>query len=292
MKITRSQLRRIIREYGGRPHDPTVPGDQRRSPTGDAPPGGAFDAKVEEIADEIGDRAAGGYEPSIDGSPEAYADHILDVYLQNPPPPLDQMEDLEYVLTKPMYREQVKNAVLEYIGMMTEGSVHEAAGPAEKEDLKTSIQAYMKSSIAQTTPDEDGNIPDKDVEAAMGDLSSDAKIAAEEYVDSDPDRLGISSLGEAKMKITKKQLRRIIKEEMHAVSLSKGRDLDYGTGEGKMTRSQLHHVAEYAVLLHDMIRDEDDLPEWVQSKVAVMASNIGKIKHYLEYKLLRMGEEA
>ena len=128
------------------------------------------------------------------------------------------MEDLEFVLTKPMYREQVKNAVLEYIGMMTEG--------------------------------------------------------------------------EAKMKITTKQLRRIIKEEMHAVALSKGRDLDYGTGEGKMTRSQLHHVAEYAVELHDMIRDDDDLPEWVQSKVAVMASNIGKIKHYLEYKLLRMGEDA
>jgi len=126
MKITQKQLRKIIREelileYGGRPYDPTVPGDQRRSPTGDAPPGGAFDAKVEKMADEIGDRAAGGYEPSIDGSPEAYAEDILDSYLQNPPPPLDQMEDLEYVLTKPMYREQVKNAVLEYIGMMTEG---------------------------------------------------------------------------------------------------------------------------------------------------------------------------
>ncbi len=121
MKISKRQLRRVIQEYGGRPYDPTVPGDQRRSLTGDAPPGSEFDAKLEKVADEIGDRAAGGYEPSIDGSPEAYADMILDVYLQNPPPPLDQMEDLEYILTKPMYREQVKNAVLEYIGMMTEG---------------------------------------------------------------------------------------------------------------------------------------------------------------------------
>ena len=121
MKISKRQLRRVIQEYGGRPYDPTVPGDQRRSLTGDAPPGSEFDAKLEKVADEIGDRAAGGYEPSIDGSPEAYADMILDVYLQNPPPPLDQMEDLEYILTKPMYREQVKNAVLEYIEMMTEG---------------------------------------------------------------------------------------------------------------------------------------------------------------------------
>ena len=93
------------------------------------------------------------------------------------------------------------------------------------------------------------------------------------------------------MRISKRQLRQIIKEEMHAVSLSKGRDLDYGKGEGKMTRSQLHHIAEYAVVLHDMIRDEDDLPEWVQSKIAVAASDMGKVKHYLEYKLLRMGED-
>ena len=93
------------------------------------------------------------------------------------------------------------------------------------------------------------------------------------------------------MKISKKQLSRIIKEEVHAVSLEKGRDLDYGSGEGKMTRSQLHHVAEYAAVLHEMIQDEDDLPEWVQSKISVMAHDIGKIKHYLEYKILRMETE-
>ena len=55
-----------------------------------------------------------------------------------------------------------------------------------------------------------------------------------------------------------------------------------------MTRSQLHKIARYAQSLHDMIHDEDDLPEWVQSKVATMASSIGKVKHYLEYKIMRM----
>ncbi len=90
------------------------------------------------------------------------------------------------------------------------------------------------------------------------------------------------------MKITKKQLRRIIAEELNNFSHNQGRDFDYGSGEGKMTRSQLHHIAEYAAELHEMIRDDDDLPEWVQSKVSVMAHNIGKIKHYLEYKILRM----
>lgn len=86
------------------------------------------------------------------------------------------------------------------------------------------------------------------------------------------------------MKITKGKLQQIIKEE---VSLSKGRDLGYGEGEGRMTKSQLFQVAEYAALLHEMILDDDDLPEWVQSKVAVMTNDIGKIKHYLEYKIIQ-----
>ena len=86
------------------------------------------------------------------------------------------------------------------------------------------------------------------------------------------------------MKITKRQLRQIIKEE---VSLEKGRDLGYGEGEGRSTKAQLFQVAEYAAVLHEMIQDDDDLPEWVQNKIAVMTSNIGKIKHYLEYKIAR-----
>ena len=84
------------------------------------------------------------------------------------------------------------------------------------------------------------------------------------------------------LKITKKQIRNIIRETCGIQHDETGRDLDYGTGEGKMTRAQLHHIADYAAELHEMIRDDDDLPEWVQSKVSVMAHNIGKIKHYLE----------
>ena len=72
-----------------------------------------------------------------------------------------------------------------------------------------------------------------------------------------------------------------------------GRNLSYGDRpsgdrEARMTRSQLFKVARYAQSLHDMLHDDDDLPEWVQSKISVMDNDIGKIKHYLEYKLNRM----
>tara|TARA_Y100001963_G_scaffold158514_1_gene258454 strand:- start:5093 stop:5560 length:468 start_codon:yes stop_codon:yes gene_type:complete len=69
-----------------------------------------------------------------------------------------------------------------------------------------------------------------------------------------------------------------------------GRDLGYGEGEGRMAKSQLYKVGEYAAILHDMLHDNDDLPEWVLSKIAVMSNDIGKIKHYIEYKILRMRE--
>ena len=72
-----------------------------------------------------------------------------------------------------------------------------------------------------------------------------------------------------------------------------GRNLSYGKNpsadrEARMTKSQLFKVARYAQSLHDMLQDDDDLPEWVQSKISVMNNDIGKIKHYLEYKLKRM----
>lgn len=95
------------------------------------------------------------------------------------------------------------------------------------------------------------------------------------------------------MKIKLSELRNIIREECgvshdlvgDATDYMPGRDLGYGEGEGKMTRSQLDKLARYAQHLHDTLRDSDDLPEWVQSKIAVAAHDIGRVKHYLEYKL-------
>ena len=57
-----------------------------------------------------------------------------------------------------------------------------------------------------------------------------------------------------------------------------------------MAKSQLFKIGQYAQSLHDTLMDEDDLPEWVQSKIAVIASDIGKVKHYLEYKIMRMDQ--
>ena len=67
-----------------------------------------------------------------------------------------------------------------------------------------------------------------------------------------------------------------------------GRDLDYGSYEGKMTKSKLFHIARMAVELYDMIHDEDDLPGWVNDKVTTAEDRINSAKKYIEYKILKM----
>lgn len=89
------------------------------------------------------------------------------------------------------------------------------------------------------------------------------------------------------MQITRGRLKQIIKEEMERVQTGfddtvgdQDQELDY---EGYMTKSQLYKIGQYALELHDMINDGDNLPEWMQSKVAQMEKDIGSVKHAIEY---------
>jgi hypothetical protein len=60
---------------------------------------------------------------------------------------------------------------------------------------------------------------------------------------------------------------------------------DHGTGEqAGMIKSNLQSIASKAQSLHDMIGDMDQLPEWVQEKVAVADEMIDTISDYLKYE--------
>ena len=69
-----------------------------------------------------------------------------------------------------------------------------------------------------------------------------------------------------------------------------GRMLDYGhvksdSREGKMARQALYEMSVYSKELHDLLKDDDDLPQWCHYKIAVARACVGKVKHYLEYKI-------
>ena len=65
----------------------------------------------------------------------------------------------------------------------------------------------------------------------------------------------------------------------------RGRDLDHSDHEGSMARSQLRRAAKYSQKLGHMIRETDDLPEWLGSKITKASDYLGSVYHYLDYEI-------
>lgn len=54
--------------------------------------------------------------------------------------------------------------------------------------------------------------------------------------------------------------------------------------EGEMAKNQLFTIIDSATELHDMLHDDDNLPEWVQSKLTLAQDYMVTIKDYLKAK--------
>jgi len=76
------------------------------------------------------------------------------------------------------------------------------------------------------------------------------------------------------MKISIVELKEIIQQEID--SLDEG-----GYGEGSMARSQLGRTAEVAMMLQDMIGDDTDLEEWVESKITKSQDYLSSVLNYM-----------
>ncbi len=81
------------------------------------------------------------------------------------------------------------------------------------------------------------------------------------------------------MKITKQKLVEIINEELN--SLSEG---DYG--EGSMAKNQLARTAELATMINDMIQEDSDLEEWVESKITKANDYLSTVMNYMRGEAL------
>ena len=65
-----------------------------------------------------------------------------------------------------------------------------------------------------------------------------------------------------------------------------GKD-DYVDDEGRMAKSQLYKMAKYAVKLHRMLDDMEQLPAWLQSKITKASDYTSMVYHYLDYEFAR-----
>jgi hypothetical protein len=66
------------------------------------------------------------------------------------------------------------------------------------------------------------------------------------------------------------------------------RKLRYKDAEGDMAKAELQKIEMYAAKLNDMIHPDDELEAWVQSKLSRVASDMGDVKHYLDYEIKKM----
>ena len=55
--------------------------------------------------------------------------------------------------------------------------------------------------------------------------------------------------------------------------------------EGDMARGQLQSIANNAQKVHDMLKDNDSLPEWVQSKITLAEDYISTVANYMMSEL-------
>lgn len=103
------------------------------------------------------------------------------------------------------------------------------------------------------------------------------------------------------MKITKSFLRQVIREcmmdmgapypaatpVMQQTSQSANFVQDPDGYEGRMAKGNLYKIAEYATMLQGLLVDNENLEPWVQEKIAVAASMMESVGHYLQYEKMR-----
>lgn len=90
----------------------------------------------------------------------------------------------------------------------------------------------------------------------------------------------------------------IISEEMQTLDIEVPLTNDFGRqdepnyidDEGRMAKSQLHKMGEYANKLASMLDDNTQLEGWVQAKLTKAADYLSAVFHYLDYEMERRGE--
>ena len=112
---------------------------------------------------------------------------------------------------------------------------------------------------------------------------------------------------ESMIRVTRKQFIKMLREEMELAqkdpveldatgladviadivgTIDEEEPLQMGTGgRARMAKQQLQHIASNAQSLHDSLNDDDELPEWTQSKIAVAEAGIDAVYDHLSYKM-------
>jgi hypothetical protein len=79
------------------------------------------------------------------------------------------------------------------------------------------------------------------------------------------------------MKLTISELRSLIKEELEKNTLLD----EIPDEEGAMAKSSLLHISKRAQIVRDLLDEKEQLPAWIQDKIAVMNHSMTAIHDYI-----------
>ena len=71
----------------------------------------------------------------------------------------------------------------------------------------------------------------------------------------------------------------------HAASVKEAKEKTEYDYEGDMARGQLQSIIMNAQRVHDMLKDNDNLPEWVQSKITLAEDYISTVSNYMSSEI-------
>lgn len=64
--------------------------------------------------------------------------------------------------------------------------------------------------------------------------------------------------------------------------LAEAKDPNEYDQEGEMTKGQLRTLLDAAQQLHDMLEDDENMPEWVQNKITKAVDYIDTVRDYMQ----------
>lgn len=79
-----------------------------------------------------------------------------------------------------------------------------------------------------------------------------------------------------------RKLIQVIKENQEVVNENDDKDPGEYDEEGDMAKTQLRTIADAAKELHDMLDDDENMPEWVQNKITKATDYIDSVRDYLK----------
>lgn len=79
-----------------------------------------------------------------------------------------------------------------------------------------------------------------------------------------------------------RKLIQVIKENQKVVNENDDKDPGEYDEEGDMAKTQLRTIADAAKELHDMLDDDENMPEWVQNKITKATDYIDSVRDYLK----------